>query len=176
MVGHGGSGSTLAALAAGVPVAFIPLFVDGHDNARRVAAAGAGRLVDGDLATVIARLNANAAQEIADEIAALPPVSVGQGKCRADTRLVFDAARPDGSGEECALFDEGADGSGAGCHGGDLGGVGVTAKTSHPRSLFRPVPRGAARLGDPLGHLAVGLVDHLALEHGGAGTGACASQ
>ena len=62
MVGHGGSGSTLAALAAGVPVAFIPLFVDGHDNARRVAAAGAGRLVEGDLAAVIPRLDASAAQ------------------------------------------------------------------------------------------------------------------
>ena len=75
MVGHGGSGSTLAALAAGVPVAFIPLFVDGHDNARRVAAAGAGRVVEGDLTAAIPRLDASAAQEIADEIAALAPVS-----------------------------------------------------------------------------------------------------
>ena len=75
MVGHGGSGSTLAALAAGVPVAFIPLFVDGDDNARRVAAAGAGRLVDGDLAGTVARLDTAAARQIADEIAALEPVS-----------------------------------------------------------------------------------------------------
>ena len=75
MVGHGGSGSTLAALAAGVPVAFIPLFVDGHDNARRVAAAGAGRLVEGDLAGTVARLDTAAARQIADEIAALEPVS-----------------------------------------------------------------------------------------------------
>ncbi len=42
MVGHGGSGSTLGALAAGVPQAFVPLFVDGPANAGRVAAAGAG--------------------------------------------------------------------------------------------------------------------------------------
>ena len=75
MVGHGGSGSTLAALAAGVPVAFIPLFVDGHDNARRVAAAGAGRLVEGDLAGAVTRLERAPRRQIADEIAALEPVS-----------------------------------------------------------------------------------------------------
>ena len=38
MVSHGGSGSTLLALAAGVPQAFVPLFVDGPANAARVAA------------------------------------------------------------------------------------------------------------------------------------------
>ena len=37
VVGHGGSGSTLTALAAGVPLALLPLFVDGPENARRVA-------------------------------------------------------------------------------------------------------------------------------------------
>ncbi len=37
MVGHGGSGGTLAALAAGVPLAFLPQFVDGPANAERVA-------------------------------------------------------------------------------------------------------------------------------------------
>ena len=37
VVGHGGSGSTLTALAAGVPLALVPLFVDGPENARRVA-------------------------------------------------------------------------------------------------------------------------------------------
>ena len=42
VVGHGGSGSTLTALAAGVPLALVPLFVDGPENARRVAGAGAG--------------------------------------------------------------------------------------------------------------------------------------
>src|SRR6478609_6306719 len=42
MVGHGGSGSTLAALAAGLPLAVLPLFADQEQNARRVAALGAG--------------------------------------------------------------------------------------------------------------------------------------
>ena len=46
VVGHGGSGSTLTALAAGVPLALVPLFVDGPENARRVAGAGAAIVVD----------------------------------------------------------------------------------------------------------------------------------
>ncbi len=45
MVGHGGSGSTLAAMAAGVPLAVVPLFADQPHNARRVAALGAGTVV-----------------------------------------------------------------------------------------------------------------------------------
>ena len=51
VVGHGGSGSTLTALAAGVPLALIPLFVDGPENARRVADAGAGLVVEDATAT-----------------------------------------------------------------------------------------------------------------------------
>ena len=42
MVGHGGSGSTLMAMAAGLPLAVVPLFADQPQNARRVAALGAG--------------------------------------------------------------------------------------------------------------------------------------
>jgi MGT family glycosyltransferase len=41
MVGHGGSGSVLGALAAGVPMALIPLFADQPRNARRAADLGA---------------------------------------------------------------------------------------------------------------------------------------
>ena len=47
MVGHGGSGSTLAALGAGVPQALVPLFVDGPANAARVVGLGAGVAVGG---------------------------------------------------------------------------------------------------------------------------------
>ena len=82
MVGHGGSGSTLMALAAGVPQAFVPLFVDGPANARRVAGLGAGIALDpgsGELASAVGELLADpgyraAAAAIAAEIAALPPV------------------------------------------------------------------------------------------------------
>jgi UDP:flavonoid glycosyltransferase YjiC (YdhE family) len=79
IVSHGGSGSTLMALAAGVPQAFVPLFVDGPANARRVAELGAGILAGDDLAADVRALiedprYALAAAMVADEIAALPPV------------------------------------------------------------------------------------------------------
>jgi UDP:flavonoid glycosyltransferase YjiC (YdhE family) len=42
LVCHGGSGTMLGALAAAIPMVIIPLGADQPDNARRVAAAGAG--------------------------------------------------------------------------------------------------------------------------------------
>ena len=42
MVTHGGYGSVLGGLRAGVPMVVIPMFADQADNARRVAAVGAG--------------------------------------------------------------------------------------------------------------------------------------
>ena len=45
VVCHGGSGTTLGALAAGVPLVVMPLFADQPHNARRVAAVGAGLAV-----------------------------------------------------------------------------------------------------------------------------------
>ncbi|MHB1774540.1 MAG: glycosyltransferase [Acidimicrobiales bacterium] len=46
VVCHGGSGTVYGALAAGVPVVVVPAFADQRENARRVAAAGAGLAVD----------------------------------------------------------------------------------------------------------------------------------
>lgn len=43
---HGGSGSTLGAIAAGVPLVVVPLFADQPQNARRVAEVGAGLSVE----------------------------------------------------------------------------------------------------------------------------------
>jgi UDP:flavonoid glycosyltransferase YjiC (YdhE family) len=82
VVGHGGSGSTLMALAAGVPLALVPLFVDGPANARRVAELGAGiALEDGPdgLGAAVGELLTDAgyraaARAVAAEIADLPPV------------------------------------------------------------------------------------------------------
>ena len=82
MVSHGGSGSTLMALAAGVPQAFVPLFVDGPANARRVAELGAGIALDpgsGELAATVVDLLTDpgyraAAAAVAAEIRALPTV------------------------------------------------------------------------------------------------------
>ena len=81
MVGHGGSGSTLAAMAAGMPLAVLPLFADQPENADRVAELGAGLRLDGtaQLADGIFELlddpfyRANA-RSVAAEIEALPPV------------------------------------------------------------------------------------------------------
>ena len=42
MICHGGSGTTFGALAAGLPVVFVPLFADQLPNALRVVEAGAG--------------------------------------------------------------------------------------------------------------------------------------
>jgi UDP:flavonoid glycosyltransferase YjiC (YdhE family) len=78
VVCHGGSGSTLAALAAGVPIAFLPQFVDGPANAERIAGLGAG-IVASDVAEAVHALIEDeryrrAAEHVAREIRALPPV------------------------------------------------------------------------------------------------------
>jgi UDP:flavonoid glycosyltransferase YjiC (YdhE family) len=81
-VTHGGSGSTLAALATGVPSVALPLFADGGDNARRVAARGAGIALEGGLealprlreAVLAAPRHGAAARAIAGELRALPPI------------------------------------------------------------------------------------------------------
>jgi UDP:flavonoid glycosyltransferase YjiC (YdhE family) len=94
VVCHGGSGTTLGALAAGLPVVVVPLFADQPENARRVAAVGAGIAVEPDpehadepirsgvdpvaLRAAIEEVVGDgaytqAAQQLADELHALPP-------------------------------------------------------------------------------------------------------
>jgi UDP:flavonoid glycosyltransferase YjiC (YdhE family) len=82
MVGHGGSGSTLAAMAAGLPLAVVPLFADQPENAQRIADLGAGLRLDGvsGLGEAVRALLEDPAHRarargVAAEIAALPPVS-----------------------------------------------------------------------------------------------------
>ena len=90
MVGHGGAGSVLGALAAGVPMALIPLFADQPLNARRIAELAAGVALEGGttatpaLAAVVPELLSNpgyhaAARRIADEIANLPAIHEAVG-------------------------------------------------------------------------------------------------
>jgi UDP:flavonoid glycosyltransferase YjiC (YdhE family) len=81
VVCHGGSGTMLGALAAGVPTAVVPLFADQPYNARRVEELGAGIAVEdpADLTGAVQRLleepgHRAAALAIADEISELPPV------------------------------------------------------------------------------------------------------
>ena len=85
---HGGSGSTLGALAFGVPIVVIPLFADQPYNARRVHEVGAGIAVEPNredipatippLRGAIEEVLANGAyrdraRELAAEVRAEPP-------------------------------------------------------------------------------------------------------
>lgn len=90
MVGHGGAGSTLSALAAGVPMALIPQFADQPHNARRVADLGAGIALDSgtesvsQLGQAVTALLAEPsyrerAMTLAEEIRALPPIDEAAG-------------------------------------------------------------------------------------------------
>jgi MGT family glycosyltransferase len=85
MVGHGGSGSTLMAMAAGVPLAVVPLFADQPYNARRIAQLGAGIALEGGIEAVAELPRAirtlieepryrRQAGRVAAEVATLPPV------------------------------------------------------------------------------------------------------
>jgi UDP:flavonoid glycosyltransferase YjiC (YdhE family) len=85
MVGHGGSGSTLMAMAAGVPLAVVPFFADQPANAERIAELGAGlalprgaaaipELADAIGALLHDRTYGRRAGLVAADIAELPPV------------------------------------------------------------------------------------------------------
>jgi MGT family glycosyltransferase len=66
---HGGSGSTLGALAAGLPLVVVPLFADQPENARRVAEVGVGIAVEPareDPSATIAPLRAAIESVLAD--------------------------------------------------------------------------------------------------------------
>jgi UDP:flavonoid glycosyltransferase YjiC (YdhE family) len=86
-IGHGGFGTTMRAVAAGVPQLVLPLFsADQFQNAERVEAVGAGtRLLGGldalpEVALVVRKLldqpgYAEAARRVAADMAALPDVA-----------------------------------------------------------------------------------------------------
>ena len=48
VVCHGGSGTVFGALAAAVPLVVVPLFADQFENARRIADAGAGLIIEAE--------------------------------------------------------------------------------------------------------------------------------
>jgi UDP:flavonoid glycosyltransferase YjiC (YdhE family) len=83
LVCHGGSGTLLGGLAAGLPVVLVPMFADQPHNGRLVAAAGAGlALIKPDAAALRSavqtaldapELRAHA-QRLAEEIAAMPTI------------------------------------------------------------------------------------------------------
>lgn len=87
VVGHGGFGTTMTAIAAGIPQVIMPLFsLDQRLNAERVEAVGAGLtlprgaqdvgLIPQALSTLLTETShREAAQTVAAEIALLPPVT-----------------------------------------------------------------------------------------------------
>ncbi len=87
VAGHGGFGTTMTALGAGVPQVVVPLFaMDQHINGEHVAAVGAGvhlpggpadlGLLPGALARVLSdTAYRDAARAVRDEMAALPPLT-----------------------------------------------------------------------------------------------------
>jgi glycosyltransferase len=86
MVGHGGTGTTLAGLAAGVPQVVVPLFADQPYNAERVEAVNAGVALPGGPAAIGGLAAAlqqvldgdwyqSGARRVAEQIARLPPAS-----------------------------------------------------------------------------------------------------
>jgi MGT family glycosyltransferase len=90
MVGHGGSGTTRLALAAGVPAVILPAFADQPRNARRVAELGAGIALDSldGLADALRRVLTEpsyraAAERVAAEMAALPGIDAAPETLRA---------------------------------------------------------------------------------------------
>ena len=94
VVGHGGSGTTLTAVAAGVPQAFAPLFVDGPANARLVAGLGAGIALErpldlaGDLGGAVRELlhdprHRRGAEALAARMRELPPIDEAVGELEA---------------------------------------------------------------------------------------------
>jgi UDP:flavonoid glycosyltransferase YjiC (YdhE family) len=94
MVCHGGSGTVTMGLAAGVPMAVVPLFADQPYNAERVAAIAAGIAIDGGpqgvarLGDAVSKLlvdpayRANA-ERVADEMRSLPSVDTAPAIARA---------------------------------------------------------------------------------------------
>ncbi|MGZ5339462.1 MAG: glycosyltransferase [Thermoleophilaceae bacterium] len=87
---HGGSGTTLGALAQGIPLAVLPVFADQPQNADRVDALGAGIAVHGGpvaaprlgraLSTLLGDPSYRAAAgELAGEVNALPPIDEAVG-------------------------------------------------------------------------------------------------
>jgi UDP:flavonoid glycosyltransferase YjiC (YdhE family) len=82
VVCHGGSGTSFGALAAGVPLVVVPMFSDQFENGRRIAAAGAGLVVESESAAISDGISTvletptfrDGAQRIEAEMAANPDV------------------------------------------------------------------------------------------------------
>jgi UDP:flavonoid glycosyltransferase YjiC (YdhE family) len=91
VVCHGGSGTALGALAAGLPLVVVPVFADQFENARRIAAAGAGVVVEHARGATI---DARAAPRVADAIEAVLADGSYRGRARAIAAEMATAPTP----------------------------------------------------------------------------------
>jgi len=73
---HGGSGTMLAALAAGVPLVIVPIAADQHDNAERCQSAGVAQVLSAD------GLTAESVREAAAEVLGDPSYRVAAATVR----------------------------------------------------------------------------------------------
>jgi len=101
VVCHGGGGSTLGALAAGVPLVVVPLFAeDQFANARRVAAVGAGVLTEppgirAALDTVLGEPSyRSTARALGAELAGQPSTDEAASVLAGSVRTRADTGRP----------------------------------------------------------------------------------
>ena len=96
VVYHGGSGTMLAALAAGTPMVIVPLAADQPDNGDRTEAAGVARVLPSDVdaaavseaieSVVADRSYRRRASEIAAEVAAMPGPDVALDRIESIAR------------------------------------------------------------------------------------------
>jgi UDP:flavonoid glycosyltransferase YjiC (YdhE family) len=96
---HGGSGSVIGALSAGLPLVVTPIGADQSDNARAVDALGAGIAIDTpDAEAISAALHKvltdptyrAAAQKVASEIAAQPGIEAAVDEMLNHARSLDD--------------------------------------------------------------------------------------
>jgi UDP:flavonoid glycosyltransferase YjiC (YdhE family) len=102
VVYHGGSGTMLAALAAGTPMVIVPLAADQPDNGDRAEAAGLARVLSAEVnaAIVSAAIESvvadpsyrHRASEIAAEVAAMPGPDVALDRIRSITQSADTAS------------------------------------------------------------------------------------
>jgi UDP:flavonoid glycosyltransferase YjiC (YdhE family) len=89
---HGGSGTVLGALAAGVPLVVLPVFADQFENGRRVAEARVGVMVQGDQRTDAVRRRVIGEPDVARITQAVEAVRSDTGYRHAAARLASEMA------------------------------------------------------------------------------------
>lgn len=83
---HGGSGTVLGALSAGVPIVVVPVFADQFENGRHIASVGAGRYVPHEV-------DESARVRHPPDISDAPRIAQALAEVLADSRFGVEARR-----------------------------------------------------------------------------------